>query len=531
MGTQTARGALRAVAALADLEDASAYIEYEQASLISQLARILADAGSVGAALAMVQALTPVWRRPAAISEVVVAVALAGDIRRAVELAEPGGAPTFARAGDALAEAGRTSDAVQFAAEAVRRALAAPPTYPGTAEAMASLACLAATPRPGDNTRAGGEFVGEVPAQARALAWQAARLARAVTPRTARGLAEAAVAVELARIRDAEVRAEAVALAGQARQDARAITDPAERATALGKSARALASAGEPALAAETAAECLTRAPAHKGQRVANIGLQASVGVLAGTGRLTEALTALSTLSSDISKATALADVADRLASDGQAADLVRIADDSGVIGLIAGAWERSSALAAMGVALARVGQAGLAGRLAEDAAALASELTQDSEKAVAHADQAELFAALERGPAAVEQARRALAVGRQVGLWRGYVITKAVKVLAGSGELEEAVAAARSAPPGSATECLAAVAAALFEAGQRDRAAALIGEALAGVRTAGERSAFYDLTCTRLPTQPDLFHAWVGTETDTAQIGAELAEIEQWWS
>ena len=523
-------GALRAVAALADLQDDSSYAEYVQASLLSQLARTLADADSVDAALAMVQA-TPVSHRPKSLTEVVVAVAVAGDIGRALELAEPGGAPALAKAADALAEAGRTSDAVQFAEQAVRHALAAPPTYPGTAEAIASLASMAATPHPGHNMRAGDELVREMSAEARALARRAARQARAVTPLTARALVEGAVAVKLAHITDAEIRAEAVALAGQARQDARTITDPAERATALGNSARALAAAEEPALAAETARECLAMADANKRPGVADLDLQSAVGILAGTGRLTEALTALSSLSSDISKARALVDVANRLASNEQAADLVRLAEDSGVIGLIVGAWERFSALAAMGVALARVGQVDLASRLAGDAAALASELTRDVEKAVAHADQAELLAALQRGPEAVEQARQALAVGRQIGAWRGYVITKAVNVLAGSGELEEAVAAARSAPSGSSTGCLAAAAIALFDAGQPDRAAALIGEALAGLRTAGDRWAFYDLTCTHLTSHPDLFHAWVGSETDTAQIGAGLAEIEQWWA
>jgi hypothetical protein len=32
------------------------------------------------------------------------------------------------------------------------------------------------------------------------------------------------------------------------------------------------------------------------------------------------------------------------------------------------------------------------------------------------------------------------------------------------------------------------------------------------------------------LPSHPALFRAWLGDETETVQICAELAEIEQWW-
>jgi len=148
-------GSLRAVDAIADIEDIGEFVEYDQASLVCEVARILAENGAVEAALSAVRASRPSWNRPAALTGVASAVAVAGDVRRAVEIAEAVGYPALAKAADALAGSGRIGEALPLAEDAIRRALAAPPTSPATADAVADLDHLTAQPDPEDPAGAG----------------------------------------------------------------------------------------------------------------------------------------------------------------------------------------------------------------------------------------------------------------------------------------------------------------------------------------------------------------------------------------
>ena len=532
-------GALRAAHATADLGGPSSLAEHEQARLVREVARILAENGAVEAALSAVRASRPNRNRPAAFTGVACAVALAGDVRRAAEIAETVGYAALAKTADALAESGRISEALPLAEDAIRRTLAAPPKWPATADALAQLELLATPSRADEQAEAeagsvpDGEMTAETTAaEIMAAARQAAQKAHAIADPAERARAEAYAAVELARTRDPGLKPEAVTMAGQALQDARGIPDLNERATALGNVAMAFAVSGEPAMAADSAGECLATAAASRGFDAGDHGALMAIRVLVDVGHLTEALAGIGSLKSDMTKARALCDVAERLAKSGQTGDLLRLARDTHVMDLIAGAWGRISALAGVGLVLVQAGETGLAGRLAEEAAGLAGELTENYEQAVAHADQAELLAALGRCPEAVQQASQALAVAREpVGGWRGQVITKAVKVLVGCEQVDEAVNAAKSAPADSGAECVAAVAAALFDAGQQERATALVSDEFAAVRAAGSRSAFYDLACIQLPQHPDLFRAWLGSDVEMVQVGRELAAIEQWWA
>jgi len=518
-------GALRAADSIADIEDIGAFAEYDQASLVCEVARILAENGAVEAALSAVRASKPSWNRPAALTGVACAVAMAGDVRRAVEIAGTVGYPALAKAADALAESGRIGEALPLAEDAIRQALAAPPTSPATADALADLDRLAALPGPEEQAEAGDEQATEMAAAAR----RAVQKARAIADPAERAPAEADAAVALALSGDPSLKSEAVTMAGQALQHARGLPELNERARALGNVAMAFALSGEPAMAADSAGECLAAAEGT-GFDAGDDGALLAISVLVDTGHLTEALAGIGSLKRDMTKVTALRKVAASLAKKGQTGELLQLASDIG--NLIGGPWERISALVGVGLVLVQVGEMDPASRLAEEAAGLAGELTRNTEKAVAHADQAELLAALGRCSEAADEANQALTVAREpIGGWRGRVITKTVKVLVGCERVDDAVTAAKSAPADSGAECVAAVAAALFGADQQERATALVSDEFAAVRAAGSRSAFYDLVCKHLPRNPDLFRAWLGREAGIVQIARELAAIEQWWA
>ena len=81
-------GALQAAYAMANVDGASEYVEFDIASMICEAARTLAEYGWVDEALSTVRASRPRWNKPAAFTKVACAVALTGDVRRAVEIAE-----------------------------------------------------------------------------------------------------------------------------------------------------------------------------------------------------------------------------------------------------------------------------------------------------------------------------------------------------------------------------------------------------------------------------------------------------------
>jgi hypothetical protein len=519
--------ALRAAYAAADVGPSSVG-EHEQARLVREATRILAENGAVEAALSAARASMPTWNRSAALTGIARAVALAGDVRRAVEIAETVGYRALAETADTLAGSGRLGDALPLAEEAIRQALAVPPTVPTTADALASLERLASLLGPDEQAAAEEESAAEITAAAR----QAVQHARATADPAERAAAEAHAAAQLARAANPDLKPEAVAVLGQALQSAREVPDLNERAGVLGHVALEFARSGEPDSAADSAAECLAAAAASNGFGAADVGARLAICALVEIGQLTEALAGIASLSRDMTKAGAISDVAGELARNGQTEDLLRLADDTGIRDLIVDAGERISALVDVGLALVQAGKTGRADRLAEEAAGLASQLTEDYQKAVAHADRAELLAALGRGPEAVQQAGQALVAAREpIGGWRSRVIIKAVKVLVGCERLDDAVTAVKSASADSRAECVAAVAAALFETGHEERATALVSDGFAAVRAAGSRAAFYNLACTHLPQHPELFRAWLGREAETVQIGRELAAIEHWWA
>ena len=513
-------GALRAVAALADIEGIHAHIEYDQASMVCEVARILAESGHVETACDTARASVPSWNRSAALTAAACAVA-AGDPRLAAEIAGNAGSRSLAKVAEALAAAGRIGDALPLADDAIQRALAAVPRLPPIMTALDSLEQLAEMT--GDQATTEREVATQMTGSERdAAARQAVRQARAITDPVQRAHAEAAAAIMLARSPDPELRAEALAQAGQVRQDARRLQD-LDRAHALGAVARALAACGESAMAAETAQECLA---------TGSYGAELAIDVLADIGQLAGALAAIGALELDADKARVFLDLAGRLAETGQAGDLRRLVDETGVLDLIADTQDRVSALTGLGVVLAVAGEAAAASRLAEDVTALARELAEDREKALAHADLAELLAALGRQPEALEQARQALTVPREaLGGWWGAMATKAVKVLVECEQVADAVAVVKAAPAAGRTESAVTVAAALFAAGQQDHALRMVDDEFAAARTGGRRDAFYDLLCEHLPRYPDLLRAWLGDGTEIAQVSAELAAIEQWWA
>ena len=137
----------------------------------------------------------------------------------------------------------------------------------------------------------------------------------------------------------------------------------------------------------------------------------------------------------------------------------------------------------------------------------------------------------LGRFQGAVDLANQALTAARKpIGGWRSQVISKAVATLLRCKRVDAAVDAAKEASGDGRTECVVAVAAALFGDGDQERATALISEELATVRAVAGRSAFYDLACTQLPRHAALFHAWSGSDAGMGQLSQDLAEVERWW-
>jgi tetratricopeptide (TPR) repeat protein len=523
-------GARQAIAALADITGTDGYGAYNQARLASEVAKILAQRGDVDAALSVARDSGPGTRRPAALTEVACAVALAGDVGRATRIAEDVSPQALAKVADALAQAGRTGDALPLAEDAIRQALALPPTFPGTANALASLLSLATVFRPGNEVPAREDPVGPLHAIRRAIE-------DLIATGTADGIPALAAMERLARTEDPALRDFVVTTASQAVLRAHTIQDPRERVAVLGNAASALAGYGESAKAAAAAGECLAVMSAYESAvngrtfdgRYAP-GL--AIGVLADVGRAPEALAWIGSLGSDAGKATALTDVAGRMVRNDQTEDLLRFLRDTSVAELIPDADQRISALSSVGIVLAQAGEATVASRLAEEITGLTGELTEDHAKAIALVDQALLLSALARGAEAASQVRLALAMPRgSIGLWWRNVVIKAVEALAGNGHVEEAAAAAETVRAGNRGAAAAIVGAALLDAGQQDRAIELVGDEFAAACAGGQRDVFYDLLCEHLPRHPDLFRAWLGDGNEIAQTSAELAAIEQWWA
>jgi hypothetical protein len=522
-------GARQAIAAMAEVQgnaDYADYAEYERARLFREVAKLLAENGAVDAALSAARATEPSQDRPAALTEVACAVAVAGDIRRGVEIAEEVSPQALAKVADALSAAGRPGDALQLAEDAVRRVLAARPAFPDTVSALASLLRLATASRPGDQGSARQEPAGPLSAVRQAI-----RDYLAVSGTAEGAPAQAAAAAVLAGTADPVLRGLVVTAASQALLSARALPDPNERAAVLGDAASALAQYGESEMAAKAAGECLALVAANARDFVGQSAPGLALGVLADTGRSPEALAGIGSLGSDAEKARALADVAGRMVKNEQAGILLQFLRDIGLTELIPETGQRISALANVGVVLARAGETAAASQLAEEIAR-SGEAAEEYLKALTLAEQALLLSALGRRTEAVEQARLALAMPMgAVGFWWGNVVTKAVEALVECAHLEEAMAAVQTLPAGSFPAPVATIAAALFGSGAVGRAVELVSAELAAVRAVGARDGFYTLVCEHLPRHPGLFRAWLGEETEIAQIGAELAAIEQWWT
>jgi tetratricopeptide (TPR) repeat protein len=524
-------GALRAIAALADVEGVRVHIEYDQADMVREVVRTLAESGRVEAACATARSSVPSGNRSSALTEVACVVAAAGDPRLAAEIAETAGVHGLAKVADALAASGRIGDALLLADDAIQRVLAAAPAGPDTAAALDSLVQFADASGPASQAATGPDPAGEMTAAwSEAAARQAVRQAQAITDPVRRAKAMVGAAMGLAGTSNPELKAEAVALAEQVRQDARRLEDRIECVNLLGRVAQTFAGCGEPEMAAETARECLAARAANP-SLYGSYGAQLAMGALVDIGQAADALSGIGSLEVDAFKVQALHDIAVKLARNGQAGDLLTLIDETGVLDLITDNQGRISALADLGVVIARAGDATAADELAERAATLAGEASGDREKALAQADMAELLAALGRRSEAVEQARRALAAPREaLGAWRGQIASKAAQVLVQSDQVAEALAVVKTAPAMRRAESVVTVAAALVDTGQQDRAIELVEDEFAAVRVAGRRDTFYDLTCEHLPRYPDVFRAWLGDGTEIAQISAELAAIEQWW-
>jgi tetratricopeptide (TPR) repeat protein len=483
-----ADGALRAADAIAGLEDRR-YADFTVSSMVCEAVRILAENGWVDAALAAAGASTPEWNRPAAFTAIACAVALAGDIGRAANIAETAAGPSaLAKVADALMQAGQLDEAARLADEAVRLALGTRPASPDTSYAYAALDRLAGASEPRDATQQPDD---------------------AASP-AGDGSTDAA---------------------RQAVADARDIADPGRRALLLGNAAKAFALAGEHGPAAETAGECL-RMAAELPFADADPGAMLALGVLLDVGQVAEALAGIGALKRDGLKAEALCAVARRLAEQGLTGDLRRLAEGTGVSDHIANRHQRITALSGIGRSLAEAHESQLANNVADEVSRQARELTEPHEKACALADQAELLAWLGRCAEAVDFAAQALATAEEpLRGWRDQVISTAVKALVRCHKVDDAADAVRAFPAATQLNCVAEVGAALLDAGDRERAATLVSETLAALGAAGGRAAFYDLICTQLPQYPALFRTWLGTDADLIRVSRELAAIERWWA
>jgi hypothetical protein len=518
-------GALRAAYAIAGIEELR-YADFIVPSMVCEAVRILAENGWVDVALTAARASTPEWNRPAAYTGIACAVALAGDIRQAAKIAETTvGYSALAKVADALMESGKLDEAAPLAEDAVRLALTTRPGIPGTFDALAALERLAKASAQQSGDASGP--AGYAPASA---ARHAAEKATAIQHLATRAAAKAGAAMRLTLAGSPALMAEGGSMARQAVTDARDIADPGPRALVLGNAAKALALAGEDSPAAETARECLHTA-AEQPFGAGDEGAMLALGVLLDLGQVAEALAGISALKRDVTKAEAFCTVAKRLAEEGRTDDLRRLAEGTEVIEQIAGGHQRISALTGIGRSLAEAQETHLAETLADQTAWQAQGLTELHEKASAQADLAELLAVLGRCSDAVGLATQALiAAQKPMRGWRGQVISTAVKALIRCHKVSDAAEAVRAAPAAAWPNCVAEVGMALFDAGDRELAATLLSEALAALRAAGERAAFYDLICTQLPQYPALFRAWLGTDADLVRVSQELAFVEQWW-
>jgi tetratricopeptide (TPR) repeat protein len=524
-------GALQAAYAL---EDSGAH-EFEIAEMICEAARILAENGWADAAVAAVRASRPQWNKPAAFTDIACRIALSGDIGRAAEIAQATvGCPAVADVAAVLSEAAQPGQALLLAEDAVRSALTAPPVSPVPADALAALERLAQSSGAGKVSGHAGKDPDAAPdpGEGAAAAQHAAEEAAAIADPAERVAAEAGAALALASTGAPSLRAEAATTARRVVEEAHGIADQGERALALGNAARAFALAGESGLAAEAARQCLAAAALSPFLGAGDSGAMAALDALIDIRHVAEALAGAGSLKNDAAKAAAFCAIARRLADEGQTVDLLRLGNGADVLDQIAGGRERISAVTGIGCILVQAGRTSLADELVDQAASQAEQLTGTYDKAVAQADQAELLAALGRRTDATALAALALAAAREpVGGWRGPVITKAVNALISCEQVGDALEAARTATADSKAGCIASVAAALFDAGEHDRAVALVSEAFAAVRAGGGRSAFYDLACTRLPQHSGLLRAWLGSDAAAVQASRELAAIEQWWA
>jgi tetratricopeptide (TPR) repeat protein len=484
-------GALRAAYALAEVDEFSGFAEYYVASLITDVAKTLAETGHVAAALQTVRKSRPSRRRPAAYAEIACAVARAGDARQAVEIAEThAGLAAVAKVASALAESGRTDEALPIAEHAIEAILTGAPRWPAPADAIAlldNLTLLCGSGAPDDGPQDG--------TAATAAALRAASEASALADPEERIAAQAQAAMGLASTRDPALTAQAIELA-------RAVVEEARQAGA---------------------------SPFRDDR--ASVAL--AVYALTDAGQVAEALAGLSSLPGVAGQAI-LCGVAERLASHGRAGELVLLVSDPNGLPSISAANERICALTGLGRVYAETGEPGLveaASSLAGEAGALAGELTQAYQVAVALSGQARLLAALSRPEEAAGFARRALAAADEpIGGWRGQVVAEAVDVLVRCNRIDEAEEAARSAPPYARAKCTVAVAGALWNSGEKEQAAQAISEEIAAICASGLRQAFYDLVCTELPKHPDLLRAWIGGGTEVTQISRELTAIERSW-
>ena len=124
-------GALRAAYALAEIDEAGrppGHAEFDIASMVADVVRILAESGHIEAALQTARKSRPSRQKATACAAVACAVALAGDTERAVEIAETQAGPAgVARVASALAESGRAEEALPIAEHAIRAVLTGPP--------------------------------------------------------------------------------------------------------------------------------------------------------------------------------------------------------------------------------------------------------------------------------------------------------------------------------------------------------------------------------------------------------------------
>jgi len=112
--------------------------EHEVVIAIRDIAGLLAENGWVDAALSVARTAEPSWNRPEAHNRIACALAQAGDLARAVQVAEMStGYQALAKVASSLAESGRVGDALPLAEKAIASVLAAPPASPSADDAIA----------------------------------------------------------------------------------------------------------------------------------------------------------------------------------------------------------------------------------------------------------------------------------------------------------------------------------------------------------------------------------------------------------